>query len=458
MEFIPFVQKYFPEDRQLIAHTLEWIDLYENNKYSLVLAPREHTKSTTIRKYLLWKICTRPDVRVLIAAHKEQLANSFAGDILRHLERKELQKDFEYTLGKPWSRGQAFIQTDIIRPHSTATLSTIAKEAGVTGERFDIIVMDDILTVKNQRTEKNRFQLREWINSALFPALDSLDTSRWIVIGTRKNVEDWYSELLEMPHWHTIIQKLYTHTEAGEKIYLWPDRFNEEVEAEKRAQMQPDEFAREFMNSPIATKGLRFKRDWLKFWGGTSGNDLPDMKYIDVFMGIDPSQGSKNDRSSWSALAVIGHDRRPEKQDIYVLDMVRSKLSLAEQEDIIKAKYKEWNPIRTNIEGVLVDKTFAERMVRTFERMHRVSYAHKGMRGTSDISKIGRIENIVGWLFKQGKIYLKDPVIDPMTKTFLEHEYVQFPEGRMDLLDALNMAVDQVDIRRVITSNPVKLF
>jgi len=458
MDFIPFVQKYFPEDRQLIAHTHEWIIVFENNKYSLVLAPREHTKSTTVRKYLLWKICTWLDVRILIAAHKEQLANSFAGDIIRHLELPVLQKDFGFRLGKPWSRGQAFIQTDIIRPHSTATLSTIAKEAGVTGERFDIIVMDDILTVKNQRTEKNRFQLREWINSALFPALDSLPTSKWIVVGTRKNLEDWYSELLDMPHWKTLVQKLYTHNKDGEKVYLWPERFNEEVEKEKRGQMEPDEFAREFMNSPIASKGIRFDPDWINYWGGTSGVSLPHEDHLQIYMGIDPSGGKKKDRASFSALAVIGFDTRPEKQDIYVLDMVRSKLSLPEQEDIIGAKYEEWDPFRVNIEGVLYNQEFAERMVRTFPRMHRVSYKHTGMRGTSDVSKIGRIENIVGWLFKKGKIYLKAPVIDPMTKTFIEHEYVQFPEGKMDLLDALNMAVDQVDMRRVTTENPVKLF
>jgi len=457
MDFIPFVHKYYPADRQLIEHTKEWIDLFNNNKYNLVLAPREHTKSTTIRKWATHQICDWTNVRVLLASHKEQLAKTFARDIMRNLERPELQKEFGYTIGKPWTRSEAFITTEIIRPHATATLSTVAVGVGVTGERFDIIIMDDLLTVKNQRSEKNRAIVKEWINSELFPALDSLPTSKWIVVGTRKNIEDWYSELLDMPHWKSLTQKLYT-IEDGVKTYLWPERFNEEVEAEKRAQMEPDEFAREFMNSPVASTGLRFRREWIKYYGGTSGVSLPKADDLEIYIGIDPSGGKKNDRASYSALAVIAFDKRKEKQDIYVLDMVRSKLSLPEQEDIIRAKYEEWDPRRVNIEGVLYNQEFAERMIRTFPRMHKVSYAHKGMRGTSDISKIGRIENIVGWLFKHGKIYLKDPVIDPMTKTFIEHEYVQFPEGKMDLLDALNMAVDQVDLRRAVTENPVKLF
>lgn len=458
MDIVEFAEKYFPKDRHILEHTKPWIELYDNNKFSIVLAAREHTKSTTIRMWLLHALCENPSLRVLIAAHKEELADEFFRDIQMQLERDDIQSDFGFKKGKPWNIGQAFLTTAKLSTHSTATLSTVAKLAGVTGKRFDIIVMDDILTVENQGTENRRRKLRRWINTELYPALDSVEGSKWIVIGTRKNVEDWYSEIMAMSHWNTIVDQLYKIDDEGNKIYLWPDRFNEDVEVEKRAQMESDEFAMEFMNQPVASEGLRFKRKWIKFYGGTSGVSLPHEKHMDIYMGIDPSGGKKGDRTSYSAIVVIAFDKRPEYQDIYVLDMVRSRLSLAEQEDIIEAKYNEWQPHRVNIEGVLYNQTFAERMVRTFPRMHRVSYMHTGMRGTTDTSKIGRIENIVGWLFKKGKIYLKDPVIDPMTKTFIEHEYAQFPEGKMDLLDALNMAVDQVDLRRVITSNPVKLF
>ena len=451
IDFIPFVQKYFPADFQLIEHTKEWVILYDNNKYSLVLAPREHTKSTTVRKWLLHQICTWLDVRVLIAAHKEQLANSFSLDILRHLERPDLQKDFGYKIGKPWSKGQAFIQMDIIRPHSTATLSTVAQGAGVTGERFDIIVMDDLLTVKNQRSDKNRFQLKEWINKELFPALDSLPTSKWIVVGTRKNVEDWYSELLEMEHWVHLVQKLYSYNEEGEKVYLWPERFNEEIEREKRAQMSAQEFAMEFMNEPIAAEGLRFKREWIEPHYYTSWQAEVPERHREIYMGIDPTLGSTTQEASYMGLAVVCFDARPSKQDIYVVDMIRSKLSLAEQTDIIIAKIDEWQPTAAMIENDLVNKIFSDRMRRQLPILEPVIYRAHGastnLRGTTVIQKIGRIENIVGALFKQGCIRLKDPAISPMSKIFIEHEYLQFPEGKLDLMDALNMAVDRIDYR-----------
>ena len=171
-------------------------------------------------------------------------------------------------------------------------------------------------------------------------------------------------------------------------------------------------------------------------------------------MGIDPSLGSKTDDASSIGIAVVCFDKRPDRHDIYVVDMVKAKLSLAEQVDVIVAKLEEWKPHAAMIESVLVNKIFSDRMLRMMPVLQPVIYrannASTGLRGTTDISKIGRIENIVGWLFKKGKIRLRDPKLSPQSKLFIEEEYLQFPEGKLDLMDALNMACDRIDTRKAI--------
>jgi len=446
-----FARKYL--DLEIQPHQRQWYEFIEGNRFALLLAPREHGKSTTFRTWVLGRLCLDPSLRILIASHKEELADEFARDVLMQLEREDLQRDFGFQPGKPWRIGQAFLERGGGHRGSTASLSTVAKLAGVTGKRFDIIIMDDLLTVENCETESRRRKLERWINKELFPALDHNEKRKWVVIGTRKHPEDWYSKLLQMPHWACRVEKLYKMVD-GKKQYLWPARFNEEAEAELRAQMEPDEFAMEYLNEPIPSEGLRFKREWLKFY-----RQIPvEKKYLRYYMGIDPSLGSKRDRATYAAIVVIAFDARPECQDIYVVDLVRSKLSLAEQEDIIRAKYEQWGHPETCMEAVIVNKVFAERMRAQLPAIRLIDYVHSGLKGTSDVSKIGRIENIVGWLFKQGKIHLPDPAINPMSKIFIEEEYTQFPEGPMDLLDALVLACDQVDLRVTIDSVPIRLF
>jgi hypothetical protein len=366
-------------------------------------------------------------------------------------------------------------------------IQTVARQAGMTGGRYDIVVFDDLLTVENQRTEKRRQQLEEWINSEVIPALDPSPKRKEIVVGTRKNVEDWYNKILEMEDFKCLVYRLYDmyclycgtktfdsdrrcpHCDGSlqetspdepvlKKVFLWPERFDEVEEARLRTRMEPDQFAREFMNSPIAGEGLRFKREWIEPYYYTSWqNDVPE-KWREIYMGIDPSLGSKQDRASYMGLAVVCFDTRPEKQDIYVVDMVRSKLSLAEQEDIIKAKVEQWNPVAVRMEDVLVNKVFTNEMRRQLPIITPVDYIHSKLGGTTDVSKIGRIENIIGWLCKRGKVRFKDPKLSPMSKILIEHEYLQFPEGNMDLLDALNMAVDLIDTRKVIDRPVLKGF
>ena len=451
-------------------HQIKWFYAIEMHMYILILAPREHGKSTIDKGYILWRLCEDNDLRVLIGAHKQELSHEFARFIQSYLELPEIQAEYGVAKGTPWRVGEAYFRSQPDRVFSHPFMTTVAMKAGVTGKRFDIIIMDDPFEDDDVDTEKKRRVGERWINKALYPALDHVKKGRpvkrkWIVLGTRKNVEDWYSKLLQMPQWYCIRDQLYTINEAGEKEYLWPEKFNEQVEAELRAQMEPDEFAMEYMNEPIAEEGLRLKREWIEpnFYVGRP--DVPD-RHLTYYMGIDPSVGSKKDRASYAAIAVIAFDDRPIKQDIYVVDLIRSKLSLAEQEDIIQATYKKWTVKRDGVnveptavmENVMVNKTFADRMLRLLPSIRTVDYIHSGLRGTSDVSKIGRIENVFAWLCKRGKVYLQDPTVYPMSKILVDEEYVQFPEGRMDLLDALTLACDRVDLRKTIDKFKVWMY
>ena len=111
------------------------------------------------------------------------------------------------------------------------------------------------------------------------------------------------------------------------------------------------------------------------------------------------------------------------------------------------------------MEGDLVNKDFTMRMKSRLPMIHRVTYGHKqkttGLRGTSAIDKKKRIMQVFGMLAMEGKIRFKTPALCRNTRDFLNYEYLRFPEGTLDGMDAINMAVDQVDFRREIKHAPV---
>lgn len=457
MNFREEITDFFKRHRQtidfkdLMPHQLTWLEHIHNNRWSFLAGPREHGKSTVMKGYAAWCICKDHDIRVLIASHKEEIADEFARSIQITLERPDVQKEYGFKPGKPWRVGKAFLESKAGKKEFP-TLKTVAKEAGMTGGRFNMVFFDDLITVKNVATLKRRAKLERWVNSEVIPALDHTPKQKQVVIGTRKHLEDWYSKILENPYYESHVDQLYK-TVDDKKVYLWPERFNEEEEDRLRATLTPQEFAMEYMNSPIAPEGLRFKESWLKYY-----DNLPPSEFLDVYMGVDPSMGSKSERSSYMAIAVIAFDRRQKHRKIYVLDMYRKRLSFAEQIDIIIEKFNYWKPKKYAIEGVLVNRRFAYEVKDELPDIRVVSYKHEGMRGTTDTVKELRIETLIGRYFKNGDVYLRNPDLSPSTKMFLNQEYLQFPEGGMDILDALNMAVDEIDLRVGTKRLPIKLL
>jgi predicted phage terminase large subunit-like protein len=205
----------------------------------------------------------------------------------------------------------------------------------------------------------------------------------------------------------------------------------------------------EWMNEPIAAEGLKFKRSWLKFY-----KTLPEPKYKKYYMGVDLSLGSTEERSSYFAAVIIAFDwRQAGDTHAYVVDMIRAKDSFAEQLDIIKALYYKWNPEVIIVEDGLVNRSHVDQVQEEFPRIQRHN-PNKALPGTTTAAKEIRIEQLAGYLFKNGWIYLPDPNLHPMTNIFIEHEFLEFPDGKMDLLDALNMALSRCDVGRQHIRDP----
>ena len=445
----------------MFGYQLEWFEHFMANRWSLLLAPRSHGKSLFMQCLLVYIICHNPAIRILIASDKEDLANQFSRGVQIFIEYiQEIHPGvFPFLRDKPWKLTEWYLRPLKGQKARFPTMKTIAGRAGITGRRFDILVFDDILQTETVRDEKQRKKLEEWIRKEVLPTQDRSKHEKRLIIGTRKHPDDWYAKLIKNKFYTLMLNTLYEDVD-GVRTYLWPyDKktetgWNDEVVERVRADYvdNPTEFYQEYFNEPSPPGGVHFKVEWVT---DNYYRQLPAANRLKIHMGIDPSMGSRSITASWLAIAVIAFDYVEQK--IYVVDLYREKMPLSEQEDVIRQYHAKWNPDSTNMETCMVNEYFSHGVMQDLPDIYPINHREHRLRGSSDISKEGRIEKIIGTHFKHGNVRMRHPDLDPMTQVFLEYEYLPFPEKKSDkdMLDALNMAVDLIEWASYAASGPI---
>ncbi|MBS3796083.1 MAG: hypothetical protein KGY80_14350 [Candidatus Thorarchaeota archaeon] len=447
MELEAFTTKYMTISPT--EHQEAWIGHIEDGgERVMILGPRGHGKTTTLNViYVLWRICQDPSLRILMVSHKQKKASAFTRRIRNFLERKDIKKDFGIEKGQPWRIDQMYLQNDEEEiEYSHPVLESIGATGGMTGGRYDMVIFDDCLTLKNCRTTAQRNKIESWIYGEVIPAIDPTEKEKVIVIGTRKHVDDWYSKLIKNPEWDVKVDRAIQ--ENGEA--LWPERFTLEKLKRLKIELSPSVFAREYQNRVAPLEGTNFKRDWLQYY-----DNLPPADRLTYYMGVDPGLGTSK-RASYFAVAITAVDEKTSWS--YVAELYRDKMTPSEQLEKIQYFFEKWEPRICAIEAVIAYKFFYDQLREIIPRLERVDYIHTPLKGTQSAKKVTRIETMVGQSFKKGEVRLQPPSDDYYTKKLIEEEYIPFPDGEMDMLDALNLCVSQIS--EPISSNnmPILLY
>ena len=169
-----FASEYIPDVEYLRPHQLDWLEqIHNGGKRVLVLAPRGHGKSTIIRTYIMFRICHDPEIKILMASHVESLAKLQARAIQMYIELPNIQTDFGFSKGRPWSVS-TFHLAGMIQP----VMATVAARGGMVGKRFDLVIFDDLLSLENCINETSREKILNWIRAEVLPAIDPFDPQK----------------------------------------------------------------------------------------------------------------------------------------------------------------------------------------------------------------------------------------------------------------------------------------
>ena len=402
----------------------EWLDLFENNRFISILAPRGHGKSSILSGYLTWKIVTNPNIRILIVTLNQDMADRMMSVIQKNLEKNEklisiFGKQRTYD---DWSRSSLTVAPCTRTRTKESTVQVVGITASMVGGHYDIIVLDDIVDDRNSKTKYRRNEIINWYNQTLTPMVIP-KTGKIIIIGTRWHQDDFYAYVASLPSYTQRIYKALIEEPKDDKEakVLWPEMYPyEELMKIKRSHGNVA-FMMQYQNTYVSDETAPIKWEWIN--DAVNNFRYPERPYS-IFIGVDLA--SKGEESDYFAMSVVAL-----KDGVYYLiDGFRGKLTMRQQFDIITDFYQEYQPIRIGVEQAAQQKIIVDQLIEDNPSLPIVPI--KSSVANDRMSRVQRLSV----LFESKRITVNKKLVDWID------ELSVFPRGAHDdTIDSLSFAI-----------------
>jgi len=319
--------------------------------------------------------------------------------------------------------------------------------------RYTGIVLDDFESELNTKTPERRQEIKQWIVSTVYPALEE-----------SKGNEGWIWLLGTIVHFDSFLQMVvdgYNEATANDKSYpwdvtfyraiskkgepLWADQFPLDKLEHKRQEFIEaglvNKFAQEYMNDARDLSNASFKVDRIQYHNGVY--EVRDKQTflvindeavpINTYIGVDLAATATN-TSDYQAIAVIGIDSEKNR---YLLEYFRERIPTFDVPEEIMKLCRKYEPIRrATIETVAAQEMVRDmlsRMAATDRRL--MPGLFKGVKPVGRIKKEDRLETALGPIVNNKKLYIRRSMTE-IVDEFFEHP---FPKHD-DIMDALYYA------------------
>ena len=426
----------------------------------IINIPPGHAKSLLVAVFWpAWVWISHPEVRWIFGSYRAELAIRDSVKCRRLIESPWYQKRW----------GDRFQlrddQNEKNRFENTATGYRLITSVGAgTGERADIVVVDDPTSVDQAESDVERNSANEWWNGTMCTRLNDPRTGHRVVVQQRLHENDLTGNLLEKGGYEllvlpeefeperagpTSIGWCDPRTKPGE--LLWTERIGPaEVERLKR-DLGSYRFAGQFQQRPSPAGGGMFKRWWWRYWKpkyievppvmvkGSDGEflkiisvDRPE-KFDQVWQSWDMSF-KDTDGSDYVVGAVWGSSGA----NRYLLHLVRGRWGFPETLRAVRemtAKYPEATM------KLIEDKANGPAVIAMLRKEIPGLIAVNPEGG-----KIVRAQAISPYV-EAGNVHLPHPSLAPWVEGFIE-ECAAFPHGRYDdQVDQMTQALVRVATR-----------
>lgn len=401
----------------------EWAESMEREPRLIIVAPRNHGKTTVVVAYITWRLGREPNLRVKVVCATDARAKERLYEIKQHItDNPRVREVFPEMVADDtaeWSKHKVVLKRNA--RHRDASVEALGITSTITGGRADLLVADDVVDRRNAlaypalRREIKRAWKADWSN-ILEPG------SGVIYICTPWHKDDLSHELMDNPAY-----RLLTY-EVGENFEtIWPEKWSSEELKERRVLIGSIDYNRAFRNRAHDESTAPVRPEWFRY------ADPPDG--LDVVTSYDTATGLKKTHDYTASVTIgVGSGR------IHVLEAWHDRLSLKEQARRVDAEFETWSPHRVLLEKVgqaSLDQWIRENHPRVGPFLELI----KPREG-----KTSRLLEVTP-LLESGAVTFS-PHLDPDSPRFepgrgnLVEELLDFPIGKHDdLVDAFSQAL-----------------
>ena len=414
-------------------------------KRLIVCMPPRHGKSQLVSRQLpAFILGQNPRAKIIATSYSADLASMMNRDVQRIIDSKRYREIFPQTvlnssntrtLSGAWMRNSDVFET----VGYGGVYRSAGVGGGITGQGGNFIIVDD--PIKN-REEADSLTYREklwhWYTSTLYTRLEK--EACILITVTRWHEDDLVGRLLALAkadpkadQWGMISLPAIAEGKTASTLLedpreidepLWPNKYSLERLAVVKASLGTRDWNALFQQRPAPDAGMIIKKDWWQYYL------TPPPAFDQVVQSWDLAfTGSKT--SDFVVGVVLGKVGA----NIYLLDMVRDRLTFTESIAAIKRLTAKW-PNAT--------AKYVEQAANGFALIDSLKKEVGGLipvKPTS--SKVSRVNSVSPGI-EAGNLYLPSPSIAPWVQ-YVVDEWTNFPAGTNDdIVDAMSQGITKL--------------
>jgi predicted phage terminase large subunit-like protein len=422
-----------------------------------LILPRDHAKSTLAANAILHRFLfndkdSEPEFICWVGEAQDQAIDNIAW-IQNHIETNPaIHYYFGDLEGSKWTKSDIILSNGCRMIAKGASQRLRGKKQLST--RYTGIILDDFESELNTKTPDARFNMKNWVTAAVYPAIDFDKKGFLWCNGTVVHWDSFLNNILTSARSakknnETFAWEVFTKKAIEDGKPIWKSRWSmKKLDERKKFYVDsgtPAKFYQEYMNQARSPDDAIFSEThiteslykgslrWDEEKGSWYIKSDEENVYVNIYMGIDPAS-SVADRRDYSVIMVVGVS---EEHDYYVIEYWRKRTLPMDCATQIFKIAKQYMPIRRiNIETIAYQEMLRDYVMRESKRRGMfLPGIEQGIKGYTQKKKDRLFEGLQP-LFSQGAAHLKKEHID-----FID-ELLDFPKGAHDdIIDAFWLAI-----------------